>query len=117
MSGLATGASWLCYFQAPKLCDAARVAPVDKLSIVLVAVFGVAFLGERLTPANWLGIVLIGCGALLVVSKGWNSATWLIDRNQLRRQWFCLSPNGGRRRKQRPNQLLQHRNHASKCDA
>ena len=70
MSGLATGASWLCYFRALKLGDAARVAPVDKLSIVLVAVFGVAFLGERLTPANWLGIVLIGCGALLVVYKG-----------------------------------------------
>jgi len=70
LSGIATGASWLCYFQALKLGDAARVAPVDKLSIVLVAVFGVAFLGERLTPANWLGIVLIGCGALLVVYKG-----------------------------------------------
>jgi len=70
LSGLATGASWLCYFRALKLGDAARVAPVDKLSIVLVAVFGVAFLGERLTPANWLGIVLIGCGALLVVYKG-----------------------------------------------
>jgi bacterial/archaeal transporter family protein len=70
LSGLATGASWLCYFRALKLGDAARVAPLDKLSIVLVAVFGVAFLGERLTPANWLGIVLIGCGALLVVSKG-----------------------------------------------
>jgi transporter family protein len=70
LSGLATAASWLCYFRALKLGDAARVAPLDKLSIVLVAVFGVAFLGERLTPANWLGIVLIGCGALLVVSKG-----------------------------------------------
>ena len=70
LSGLATGASWLCYFRALKLGDAARVAPIDKLSIVLVAVFGVAFLGERLTPANWLGIVLVGCGALLVAHKG-----------------------------------------------
>jgi transporter family protein len=70
LSGLATGASWLCYFRALKLGDAARVAPVDKLSVVLVALFGVAFLGERLTAANWLGIVLIGCGALLVAYKG-----------------------------------------------
>jgi transporter family protein len=70
LSGLATGASWLCYFRALKLGDASRVAPVDKLSIVLVAVFGVTFLGERLTPANWLGIVLIGCGALLVAYRG-----------------------------------------------
>jgi transporter family protein len=52
LSGLATGASWLCYFRALKLGDAARVALVDKLSIVLVAVFGVAFLGEQLTPAS-----------------------------------------------------------------
>jgi transporter family protein len=70
LSGLATGASWLCYFRALKLGDAARVAPIDKLSIVLVAVFGVAFLGERLSALNWLGIVLAGCGALLVAHKG-----------------------------------------------
>lgn len=66
LSGLATGASWLCYFRALKLGDAARVAPIDKLSVVLVAVFGVAFLGERLSGANWLGIVLVAAGALLV---------------------------------------------------
>jgi transporter family protein len=53
-----------------KLGEASRVAPVDKLSIVLVAVFGAAFLGERLTAANWSGIVLIGCGALLITYKG-----------------------------------------------
>src|SRR6202171_3968056 len=70
LSGIATGASWLCYFRALKLGEASRVAPVDKLSIVLVAVFGVVFLGERLTAANWSGIVLIACGALLVASKG-----------------------------------------------
>jgi transporter family protein len=70
LSGLATGASWLCYFRALKLGDVARVAPIDKLSIVLVAVFGVAFLGERLSALNWLGIVLVGCGALLVAHKG-----------------------------------------------
>jgi transporter family protein len=53
-----------------KLGDAARVAPIDKLSIVLVAVFGVIFLGERLSGANWGGVVLIGCGALLVAYRG-----------------------------------------------
>jgi len=66
LSGLGTGASWLCYFHAMKLGDAARVAPIDKLSVVLVAIFGVAFLGERLNPANWLGVALIAGGAILV---------------------------------------------------
>src|SRR5216683_1510724 len=55
LSGLATGASWLCYFRALKLGDAARVAPIDKLSVVLVALFGVLFLGERLTWQLVLG--------------------------------------------------------------
>jgi transporter family protein len=66
LSGLGTGASWLCYFRALKLGNAAQVAPIDKLSVVLVAVFGVIFLGERLTAVNWLGIVLVAAGALLV---------------------------------------------------
>ena len=66
LSGLATGASWLAYFRALKLGDAARVAPLDKLSIVLVAIFGVVFLGEKLAPANWLGVALILAGVLLV---------------------------------------------------
>jgi bacterial/archaeal transporter family protein len=70
LSGLATGGSWICYFRALKLGDAARVAPIDKLSIVLVAVFGVVFLGERLSGANWCGVVLIAAGALLVAYKG-----------------------------------------------
>ena len=70
LSGLATGASWLCYFRALKLGDAARVAPVDKLSVVLVAVFGVIFLGERLSGANWLGVAFIAAGAVLVAYKG-----------------------------------------------
>ena len=69
LSGLATGASWLCYFRALKLGDAARVAPIDKLSVVLVAVFGVVFLGERLSGPNWLGVALIGAGAILVAWK------------------------------------------------
>ena len=70
VSGLATGASWLCYFRALKLGDAARVAPVDKLSVVLVAIFGVIFLGERLSGANWAGVGLIAAGAVLVAYKG-----------------------------------------------
>lgn len=66
LSGLATGASWLCYFRALKLGNASQVAPVDKLSVVLVAVFGVVFLGEKLTALNWMGVVLIAAGALLL---------------------------------------------------
>src|SRR6266478_4278858 len=54
LSGPATGGSWVCYFRALKLGDAARVAPIDKMSVVLVAVFGVVFLGERLSVPNWL---------------------------------------------------------------
>jgi transporter family protein len=68
-SGLATGASWLCYFRALKLGNAAQVAPIDKLSVVLVAVFGVIFLGERLSTANWLGVALIAAGAVLVTTR------------------------------------------------
>ncbi|MER9307485.1 EamA family transporter [Mesorhizobium sp. M0293] len=70
LSGLATGASWLCYFRALKIGNAAQVAPIDKLSVVLVAVFGAVFLGERLTGANWLGIALIAAGAVLVAYRG-----------------------------------------------
>jgi len=66
LSGLATGASWLCYFRALKLGDAARVAPLDKLSVVLVAVLGTAFLGEQLSLKNWLGVAMIAGGAVLV---------------------------------------------------
>ena len=66
LSGIATGGSWLCYFRALKIGDAARVAPIDKLSVVLVAVFGVLFLGERLEGPNWIGVGLIAAGAVLV---------------------------------------------------
>jgi transporter family protein len=69
LSGLATGASWLCYFRALKLGDAARVAPLDKLSVVLVAVFAVLFLGERLSFANWGGVLLIAAGAVLLAYR------------------------------------------------
>jgi bacterial/archaeal transporter family protein len=70
LSGLATGASWVCYFRALKLGDAARVAPIDKLSVVLVAVFGALFLSERLAAVNWIGVGLIAAGAILVAWKG-----------------------------------------------
>ncbi|QND53528.1 EamA family transporter [Phyllobacterium sp. 628] len=66
LSGLATGASWLAYFRALKIGDAARVAPIDKLSVVMVAIFGVAFLGEKLSGLNWLGVLLIGGGVILL---------------------------------------------------
>ncbi|MBB2716552.1 UNVERIFIED_ORG: transporter family protein [Rhizobium etli] len=69
LSGLATGASWICYFRALKLGDAARVAPIDKLSVVFVSVFAVLFLGERLTLPNWLGVIMIAGGAVLVAYR------------------------------------------------
>ena len=68
LSGLATGASWLCYFRALKLGDAARVAPIDKLSVVIVAILGVVLLGEHLSARGWLGIALIGAGAIFVAT-------------------------------------------------
>ena len=69
LSGLATGASWVCYFRALKIGDAAKVAPIDKLSVVLVALFGGLFLGERLTAPNWLGVALIATGAILIAYR------------------------------------------------
>ncbi|MEA1676429.1 EamA family transporter [Nitrospirillum sp. BR 11163] len=69
LSGLATGGSWLCYFRALKLGEAARVAPIDKMSVVLVALFGVLFLGERLSLPNWLGVAFIALGAVLVALR------------------------------------------------
>ena len=69
LSGLATGGSWLCYFRALKIGDASRVAPIDKLSVVLVALFAFMFLGERLSVPNWLGVGFIAAGAVLVAYK------------------------------------------------
>jgi len=66
LSGLATGASWICYFRALKIGNAAQVAPIDKLSVVFVAVLGVLLLGENLSLIGWLGVLLIAAGALLV---------------------------------------------------
>ncbi|TWI57705.1 transporter family protein [Pseudomonas duriflava] len=69
LSGLATGASWICYFRALKLGNASLVAPVDKLSVVLVAIFGVVLLGEKLTFRQWCGIGAIGFGVVLLALK------------------------------------------------
>jgi transporter family protein len=69
LSGLGTGASWLCYFRALKLGPATLVAPIDKLSVVLVALFGVVFLGERPSLYGWIGIALIATGAVLIAVK------------------------------------------------
>jgi transporter family protein len=69
LSGLATGASWVCYFRALKIGRASQVAPVDKLSLVLVAVFAVVFLGERPSLREWAGIGLVAAGVLLLAWK------------------------------------------------
>lgn len=69
LSGLATGASWLCYFRALKLGPATLVAPIDKLSVVLVALFAFVFLGERPSATGWLGIALIAAGAVLLAIR------------------------------------------------
>jgi transporter family protein len=66
LSGLATGASWVCYFRALKVGDAARVAPVDKLSVVLVAIFAAIFLHERPSPGAWVGIALVAAGVVVI---------------------------------------------------
>lgn len=69
LSGLATGASWLCYFRALQIGDAAKVAPVDKFSVVLVALFACAFLGERPTIREWVGIATVASGVLILAIK------------------------------------------------
>ena len=69
LSGLATGASWVCYFRALKIGDASQVAPVDKFSLVLVAIFAVAFLHERPTIRDWMGILMVAAGVLVLAFK------------------------------------------------
>ena len=66
LSALATGASWVCYFRALQMGEASKVAPVDKFSIVLVAIFAVTFLGERPSPLAWAGIGLIAAGVMVL---------------------------------------------------
>ncbi|NLJ86497.1 MAG: EamA family transporter [Firmicutes bacterium] len=69
LSGLATFGSWVCYFRALQMGPASKVAPIDKLSVVLVAIFAVLFLGERPSPKDWLGIALVGIGTLVLALK------------------------------------------------
>jgi transporter family protein len=69
LSGLATGASWVCYFRALQMGEASKVAPVDKLSLVLVAIFAFAFLGERPSLREWSGIAMVAGGVLLLAFK------------------------------------------------
>jgi bacterial/archaeal transporter family protein len=69
LSGLATGASWVCYFRALQAGDASKVAPVDKLSLVLVAVFAFVFLGERPSLREWTGIAMVAGGVLVLAFK------------------------------------------------
>ena len=69
LSGLATGASWVCYFRALKVGDASQVAPVDKLSLLLVAVFAFLFLDERPSVREWVGIGMVGLGVLILGFK------------------------------------------------
>ncbi len=69
LSGLATGASWVCYFRALKIGEAAKVAPVDKLSLVLVAAFAVLFLGERPSAREWVGILMVAAGVVVISLK------------------------------------------------
>src|SRR5262245_43508857 len=69
LSGVATGLSWLCYFHALRIGPASRVAPIDKLSVVLVIVFAALFLGERLTPVKGIGALLIAAGAIAIAAE------------------------------------------------
>ena len=69
LSGLATGASWVCYFRALQIGEASKVAPVDKLSLVLVAIFAFTFLGERPSLREWGGIAMVAGGVLVLAIK------------------------------------------------
>ena len=69
LSAVATGASWVCYFRALQIGDASKVAPVDKLSLVLVALLAFAFLGERPSLQEWTGIVMVAGGVIVLALK------------------------------------------------
>ena len=69
LSGLATGASWLCYFKALQLGDINKVVPIDKSSVILTILLAFLFLGEKISPSKAVGIVLIGAGTFLMIEK------------------------------------------------
>ena len=67
LSGLATGASWLCYYKALQIGEASKVVPIDKLSVVITLVLAFVFLHEKITPKSLIGCILIGVGTLFMV--------------------------------------------------
>ena len=67
LSGLATGASWLCYYKALQIGDASKVVPIDKLSVVITLIFAFVFLHEQFTIKSFIGCILIGAGTLIMV--------------------------------------------------
>ena len=67
LSGLATGASWLCYYKALQIGEASKVVPIDKLSVVITLVLAFVFLHEKVTPKSLIGCILIGAGTLFMV--------------------------------------------------
>ena len=69
LSGLATGASWLCFYRALKIGDAAKVLVIDKFSIVLVTIFALIFLGEKVLLKDWLGVCFVSIGLILIAMK------------------------------------------------
>jgi bacterial/archaeal transporter family protein len=69
LSGLSTGASWVCYFRALQIGDVSQVSSVDKLSLGLVAIFALVFLGEKLSVMEWVGVALVSIGVLVLAIK------------------------------------------------
>jgi transporter family protein len=69
LSGLATGASWVCFYRALKIGDAAKVLVIDKFSIVLVTIFALIFLGEKVLLKDWLGVCFVSIGLILIAMK------------------------------------------------
>ena len=67
LSGLATGASWLCYYKALQMGETSKVVPIDKLSVVITLIMAFVFLHEKITPKSVIGCLLIGAGTLLMV--------------------------------------------------
>ena len=67
LSGLATGASWLCYYRAVQIGDVSKVVPIDKLSVIFTILLAAAFLGEKITVKNFFGMAFIACGTLLML--------------------------------------------------
>lgn len=87
LSGLATGASWLCYYRALQLGEVSRVAPIDKSSTVLTMLLAAVFLHERITVTGWLGMALIALGTLLMLEKRNDSAAAATGSGWL---WYAL---------------------------